>query len=268
MSVSIFEFTDYKEYIEAHVKDLGSPWGYWGKLAQAIDCQPAYLSRCLKDKTHLTMDQILAMAREWSLSQRETEYLVDMLEMARAGRHENQNYFSEKLKRLRTENENLKNVVKRDSLEKVQDQALYYSSWLWMAIHFATSIRELQTAERLSKRFHLPPAQVSAILEKLLSLGLVIKKGDQWQFHSGEFHLEKKSPLIAAHHQNWRTLSVADAQNPESDGLHYSAVYTLSKKDFLRLKSEMLKWIDSSNKIVGKSDEEEIIAFTMDLFRL
>ena len=68
MTTSVFNYLDYKKYIEDQVKDLGEPWGYWGKLAKAISCQPAYLSRCLRDKTHLTVDQVLALSRFWSLS--------------------------------------------------------------------------------------------------------------------------------------------------------------------------------------------------------
>lgn len=137
-----------------------------------------------------------------------------------------------------------------------------------MGIHFATSVESLQTVEALSQRFSVAPEHVQFILEKLLSLGLVEKTGSQWKFLSGEFHLGKDSPLIASHHQNWRAKAVADSQNPMSDGLHYSSIYTLSKKDFEKLKSQMLKWIDSSREIVGKSAEEEISCFTLDFFRL
>lgn len=98
MAVSVLNYLDYKKYIEDEVKDRGEPWGYWAQLARAINCQPAYLSRCLKDKTHLTTDQILALSRFWALSNSETEYLVFLLEMARAGTEENKNYFLKKTK--------------------------------------------------------------------------------------------------------------------------------------------------------------------------
>lgn len=222
----------------------------------------------MSDKTHLTVDQILALGRFWALSAGEIDYLVNLLEYARAGTVENQEHFRKKIEQIRQESENLKNLVKRDSLEKTKDQALYYSSWLWMAIHFATSIAEYQTVTSLSLKFHLNPKQVLSILEKLMSLWLVVKNGELWQFNSGEFHLEKDSPLIAAHHQNWRARAVDDAQNADSDGVHYSAVYTMSKSDFLRLKAETLEWIKLSNEIVAASPKEEILCFNIDLFRL
>jgi uncharacterized protein (TIGR02147 family) len=268
MSVSVFNYLDYKKYIEDEVKDLGEPWGYWGQLAKAINCQPAYLSRCLKDKTHLTVDQILALSRFWSLSANETDYLVYLLEMDRAGSKENREFFLKKLKALKEENQNLKTRLKKDSFEKIQDQALYYSSWLWMAVHFATSIESLQSLEELSKRFSISTEHTRFILEKLLELGLVNKDGNKWTFLSGEFHLGKESPLIASHHQNWRSKAVADSQNPMSDGVHYSAVHTLSKKDFERLKANLLKFIDESREIINPSPEEEIICLNLDIFRL
>ncbi len=268
MATNVFEYLDYKRFIADYVRDLGEPWGYWGRLAQAISCQPAYLSRCLKDKTHLTVDQIVSLSRFWSLSNLETDYLFFLVEMARAGTEENRKFFLKKINHLKEENENLKKVVKRESLERIQDQSLYYSSWLWMAIHFATSIPEYQTVVKLVQRFNLPAEQVLSILERLSSLGLVAKSGDRWIFNSGEFHLEKSSPLIASHHQNWRSRAVSDALNPGSDGIHYSAVYTHSEKDFLKLKSEILKIIKSSNEIVAKSKEEEISCMNLDFFRI
>lgn len=268
MAVSVYRYLNYKDFIEDQVKDLGEPWGYWGKLAQAISCQPAYLSRCLKDKTNLTVDQILSLARFWSLSNSETEYLIAMLEMERAATKESKSYFLKKLEHLQQEHENLKKLVKRESLESIQDQSLYYSSWLWMALHFASSVEAYQTAAQMSQRFNVPTGQVLYILEKLSFLGLVSKDGDRWIFNSGEFHLDKKSPLIPAHHQNWRNRAIADAQNPQSDGLHYSAVYTLSEKDFVRLKEEILQWISTSNKIVADSKEEEVTCFNLDFFRV
>ncbi|MGZ3771606.1 MAG: TIGR02147 family protein [Bdellovibrio sp.] len=267
MKTSIFEYSDYKKYIEDYVQALGEPWGYWGKLANAISCQPAYLSRCLKDKTHLTVDQILALSRFWSLSNQETEYLIFLLEMARAGTEENRKYFLAKTVQIRKENEDLKKQVRRESL-KQEDQILYYSNWLWMAIHFATSIKQFQTVSALSQRFNVSTSQVIFILEKLLALGLIVKNGDHWIFHSGEFHLPKQSPLISTHHQNWRTRAIMDAQYPNTDGIHYSAVYTLSEKDFAKLKSQILDWIKTSDSIVAKSKEEEVCCLNLDLFRL
>lgn len=268
MSISIFSYTDYKDYFVCHFKELGEPWGYWNKMAKAISCQPAYLSRCLYDKTQLTVDQIINASHFLSLSNTETEYLICMLEYARATTKSTQEYFLNRLNVIRNENENLKTRLKKDNIRNDVDQPLYYSSWLWMAIHFATSIEELQTIESISKRFQITPVHTLQILEKLSSMGLVTKEGNKWIFLSGEFHLSKESPLIAAHHQNWRTRAVIDSQDQSKEGLHYSAVYTLSKKDFIVLKEEMINWINKARKIVSPSKEEEIVCFSLDLFKI
>jgi hypothetical protein len=191
-----------------------------------------------------------------------------LLELARAATVESKEYFLTKINDLKQENENLKNIVKRDSFNSLQDQSSYYSSWLWMALHFATSIEELQTIDNLAERFSLPKSQILFVLEKLLFLGLIIKSGNRWIFKTGEFHLEKNSPLIPAHHQNWRNRATIDSQNPNSDGLHYSAVYTLSEKDFQILKSHILTWIKFSNEVVQASKEEEIVCFNLDFFKI
>lgn len=268
MIPSVFEYHSYKKYIQAYVKGLGEPWGYWNKVAAAMNCQPSYLSRCLKDKTHLTVDQVLALCQFWSLIQEETEYLIHLLEKDRAATPAAQKFFQGKLEDLKNQNENLKQRLKRSSLEEPQDQSLYYSHWLWMAVHFATSIPSLQTLEALSQRFNSPKEQILPILEKLKAMSLVSKTGDRWSFHSGEFHLGKDSPLITHHHSNWRGRALNDSQNPNSKGIHYSAVHTLSKRDYEKLKAMLVQFIDDTRKVIEPSPEEEIIAINLDIFRI
>lgn len=267
MPPSIFSFKHYKPYIVAYVKALGEPWGYWAQLAKAMGCQPAALSRCLKDKNHLTVDQVLALSRFWSLSSLESEYLLSLLDSERALHQETRNYFLQKLEQIRLENENLTNRFKKESFAKSEDVALYYSNWIYMAIHFATSVPKLQTVTSLSQRFHISKSQTQSILERLQAMGLVSRKGDHWLFEGGEFHLSKTSPLVSTHHQNWRSRATLDSQNLNHDGLHYTAVYTMSEADFTVLKQKFLKWIDTSREIVSKSNEEEVITFNLDFFR-
>ncbi len=130
--MTIFEYLDYKKYILDQAKSLGRPWGYWAKLSQCIGCQPAYLSKCLKDKTHLTIDQILGVAKFNQLSKLETDYLISMAEFARSNSKSNQQYFREKLKEIKLQFETQINRSGKRGIERSEDQELYYSDWLFL----------------------------------------------------------------------------------------------------------------------------------------
>lgn len=59
------------------------------------------------------------------------------------------------------------------------------------------------------------------------------------------------------YHQNWRMRATIDSQNPQSDGLHYTSVLTLSRDDYSRLKETFLKFISESESIAKPSLAEE-----------
>lgn len=268
MAVSVFSFQSYKEFILQYVRSEGEPWGYWNKIAKAISCQPAYLSKCVKGSTHLTIDHLVALSHFWSLRNMDEDYLLAIFEAEKAGKETAKRHLFQKAKRIKETHENIKDRLKKDSLEKIEQQALYYSNWLWMAIHFLTSISKYQSEKSISQRLQIPLKQISMILHQLQNMGLVENTGESWRFLTGEFHLGKESPLISTHHHNWRDRAVMNAQNPLSDGVHYSAVYAMSEGDFDKMKNEILNLIDTSRKTVASSPEEEIFCLNTDLFRI
>ena len=73
---------------------------------------------------------------------------------------------------------------------------------------------------------------------------------------------------MVLHHQNWRTRAVMDTQDFENTNVHYTAVQTVSKADFARLKELLLQFISEASQIAGPSKPEEGLALTCDLFTI
>lgn len=59
-----------------------------------------------------------------------------------------------------------------------------------------------------------------------------------------------------------------DAQDLENSSIHFTAVQTVSRVDFDRLKELLLHFISDSSQISGPSAPEEGIAITCDLFKI
>lgn len=85
---------------------------------------------------------------------------------------------------------------------------------------------------------------------------------------TGDLHIPKNSPMIGIHHNNWRQRAVLDSTLPNTEGVHYTAVYSISRKDHEHLKTKVLDLVEQSRKIVAPSKEEELICFTCDLFEV
>ncbi|OQW50843.1 MAG: hypothetical protein A4S09_10980 [Proteobacteria bacterium SG_bin7] len=158
--------------------------------------------------------------------------------------------------------------MKSKTIDNIETQSIYYSSWIWAALHFLVTIPKYQTAKAMAERLNLPLATVSEHLIKLKELGIIHEENGQWKTSHLEIHLPKNSYMISMHHSHWRHKAILDSQNSSSDGLHYSALYTLSKKDYEVLRNQFLKQIDDFAKVVRKSSEEEIVVFATDLFKL
>jgi len=147
-------------------------------------------------------------------------------------------------------------------------QLNYFSTWIWSAIHFLTSIPEYQSLENISDRLGLKLSVTLQFLEQLQTQGLIENQGQRWIYKSGEFHAPKDSPLVRLHHQNWRMRAVVDAQDLNSEGTHFTAVQTVSKNDYEKIKNLLLQFISEASSIAGPSTPEEGIVITCDVFKI
>jgi hypothetical protein len=53
-------------------------------------------------------------------------------------------------------------------------------------------------------------------------------------------------------------------ENPQSD-LHYTSVFAIAKADFLKLREDVIAFIESQRKVVQESGSEEVCVFCCDL---
>lgn len=263
---NVFAFSAYKKFIQSRVESDPNRWGLLTKLSEAAGCQRPYLSRVLSQEAHLTPAQIFGIARFWKLSEDETEFLLGLLEIERAGSSAYRDYWKKKNAELKRRQENLARVVDRESAINDEKNLIYYSSWSWTAVHILTSVPEFRTEKAIAERLSLPAHQVRSILMTLESWGAVKKTGHRWEYGAREQHISKNSPLAVFHHTNWRQKAMVDAQQMNPESVHYSVVQSLSRDDFEHIKSLVLDLIKKSSSIAGPSAPERLMAFTCDFF--
>ena len=266
MVVDVYKYEDYRAVIREHVEQAESSWGLWAKLAKAADCQPPYLSQVMKGKAHLTADHIIGLASYLHLSDDETDYMLLLLELSRAGTAKLRKYLKSKIEKIRASREDLTKRLAQPRLESGAKESLYYSAWYWSALHVIVSIPEFRTTKAIASRLMLPPDFVTYALEQLAQHGIVKRKGDSWELGTADIHIPKDSLMIGIHHSNWRQRAITDSTMPGRDNVHYTAVYSLSRSDYQHLKEKMLDLVEHSRKVVAPSKEEELVCFACDLF--
>lgn len=265
--VHAYSYNDYRAYLKAAIAARKESWGLVTRLAQAASCQRPYLSKVLKGEAQLTPAQAYGIAKFLKLSADATEYFLLLLELERAGTKEYREHVEQKLRRSKREHEDISRRVNREMRTLDMGELSYYSSWQWSAVHILVSIPEYRTVDKIASRLELPKELVKSILYQLEQRNRVVQKGSEWFFAGQEEHISKNSPLVSLHHGNWRARAILDSQMPARDSLHYTAIQSVSRSDYQRIKDLFLELIEKSSQIAGPSKEEELVCMMCDVFK-
>ena len=242
--------------------------GQMTKAAEALNCQRSYLSRVISDELQLTPDHAFNLSKFWNLNSDERDYFLNLVDFERAGDPEFRAFVKSKIVALKNKYESVQERTERTAFSLDAHQATYFSTWIWSAIHFLTSIPKYQSPDAIADRLGLRADSLTPYLVALEAQGFIEQKRNKWIYKSGEFHAPKDSPLVSFLHQNWRSRAVLDAQLFSKDSVHFTQVQTLSLDDFEKVKDLLLNFIADSSRIAGPSRPEECIAVTCDLFKI
>lgn len=267
VSTLLLSSPDYKSFLkrvadqQSHVKAIHS------KMAEAAGCQKSYLSKVLNGEAHLLPDHAYGIAEYLHMSEPETDYFLELVQLDRAGSPKLRERQKKKLEKLKEQMENLHQRFRSESLSEEEEQKIYYSSWVYSAVHIACGIENLRSAKALAARFHLETKHVEAILADLARMKLVEEAGGSWRRSSKYLHVPFGSPMNSVNHANWSIKALQDIQLEKAESLHYTAVYSLEKKDAEQIKLMLIQAIERSREVVKPSRDEELVCLRVDLFR-
>lgn len=273
MQKTLFDFDSYKEYLRHLAGPRTQRSGVKVAMAQALRCQPAYISQILHGAAHLSLEQADQLNVHLGHSEEEAEWLLLQVQRERAGTPSLERYFAQKLEALRKKRLNVASRLGPHRTLSREEQFRYYSSWHYAAIHVALSVPGLRTPKALAKYFRVPLRRVLEVLEFLEKIGVAHARANG-TYETGEssVRLGNDSPNILRHHANWRQQAIEsldrERDREDASDLHYSGVLTLSERDAARLKDRMLARLKEDLEIVRASPEEEVYVYCLDLFQM
>ena len=83
MNKPVSSFQEYKAVIRAMISSQSAVRGYQGRMAEAVGCPKSYFSQVLNSKAHLNQEQAMRLCLFWSLNEIETEYFLELLNLAK-----------------------------------------------------------------------------------------------------------------------------------------------------------------------------------------
>lgn len=266
--MNVFVFSNPADLVQSFIDENRTLGKIKTRLAEAANCKLSYFSNVIQKKVNLTPDQAFGLSKFMSLNEKETEFFLLLVQESRAGAPELRVYLNNKIKKMRQKEFKLETKFKKLEMLTPEEVRIYYTSWHHQAIHMLLTIPKYGRPENVAKRLQLPIEIVIAKLKILEDIGLAQKKGDYWSAIIKNIHIPIHDPSSLGHQIQWKLQSIVDLQNPKTEGLHYSSVYSLSLEDFQKIKSMMISFIEETRKRIELSPEEEIVHFQLSFFQI
>ncbi|OFZ01997.1 MAG: hypothetical protein A2Z97_08395 [Bdellovibrionales bacterium GWB1_52_6] len=264
---SVLDCTNYKKYVSDRLESLGLR-GPRSKLASHLRCQSAYVSQVLNGRLHFSLEHAVLINHFFGHSSEEAHYFLLLIHEARAGSESLKQYYVSQLHEIRERRQHITHRLKVKRSLSEPDQAIYYGSWLYAAIHMMVMVPRFQTKQEIASHLQLSVKAITDAIEFLNSVGLVVQEGNKYRIGAARMHLDSSSSMIAKHHSNWRLRAIQSLDRPLKEDLHFTSIASLSEKDAARIRTIILEFLEQREEIIRPSKDETVFCLGIDFFKI
>jgi uncharacterized protein (TIGR02147 family) len=266
--MSVFQFSDYRAYLRNHIEHLPKRGrGELSRMAQHLRVNSTLLSQVLAGNRNLSEEQTFELSTYLGHSSLESDYFTLLIQIDRAGSVNLKRHLEGKLKRLATEALKLSNRVAFEKKLSEQERAVFYSSWIYSAVHLFTSTKtEGVTIEEIAHRFRIPRNKAADLIHFLAQAGLVVETNNRYHMGTKSTFIERGTPFLLKHHSNWRIKAIQVSESISEEELMYSGQFSLSRNDFKILREALTECLRMINSTVKDSPAEELACLNIDWF--
>lgn len=266
--IDLFSFSDYRRYIREWLEQARTQkTSNLSRMALAISVHTSFLAHVLGGAKNLSQEQAAEMSEFLGHTHLEREYFFSLLQIERAGSVKLKKYWTERRHSILSEREKVRSRVGVHHELSEEDRAIFYSSWIYVAVYVATGIDDGQSLEQIADIFRLTREKAETILEFLVRTGVCERVGSIYKMGKSVVYLTNDSPLVVKHHTNWRLRAMQKMDTRESTELFFTSPMSMSKEDFARIREILAKSIESALAICKDSPAEEVVCLNIDLFR-
>jgi uncharacterized protein (TIGR02147 family) len=265
MLVSVFDFQDYREFLNAWIESQGAR-GIKGRLAQAANVSSTLISLVLKGDKHLTLEQAVEIGEFLGMSEQETDYFFLLVELGRAGTVKLRQKLKKKIREQQEESKKLAKRLRKDAELSEEQKATFYSSWLYSGTRILSALETHHDISSIAARLEVPPAVISRVLTFLVEAGLCKFEDGKLTYGPSYTHVAADSPYVIKHHQNWRVQGFRKMDLNDDRNLFYTCPMALSPEAAAQIRALLPKVIDEVLAIFKPSPSEEVYCFNIDWF--
>lgn len=264
---SLFDYNHYTDFLKDWIKNQPKNGrGIMKTWSELLRVEPSVLSQIISKKRKMNLDQAYELSTFLNLSEIESEYFFTLIDLENANTYKLRNHLHRKLSKIKKDSLNLSNRVKHNKKLSTEQQAQFYSSWIYSAVNLATSIGEKETPETIADRLNLSREKIIEVLNFLLECGLVKQELGVYKMGNENTFLDKSSPFLVKHHANWRMKAIQRSDLLTDEELMFTAPLSISKKDFSLVREEIVKLIARIGEVVQESESDQLAVFQTDFF--
>ncbi|NJL26240.1 MAG: TIGR02147 family protein [Calothrix sp. SM1_5_4] len=266
--LSVFEFINYREYLNGWIEAQGDrAYGMKGRIAAALRISSSLVSQVLKGEKSLTPDQASDLCDFLGLMELEADYLQLLVEFDRAASIRYKDKLKRKIAELQAQSRKIGRRVPRHKELNDEQKSIYYSSWIYTGIRNLTAVPGFQHADAIAQHLRLEPAVVHRVLNFLLENGLCKEEKGAITYGPASTHIDKDSPFVNKHHQNWRFQAIQHMERRQEDDVFFTSPMSLSIEAAEEIRSLIPTFVQSVMKISGPSESETAACLNIDWFR-
>ena len=266
VSMSIFDYHDYKKYVNDWIKS--QPSGGHGQLRMMsieLNVNSVIMSQVFRGSRNLSAEQAVGIAKFIGLNSSDRDYFILLVQKERSGTVELKEIFEKQLADFRSASQILKTRIKHQKFSD-ENKATFYSHWYYSAIRLGISIPEHNTLASIGEYLGLERSLVNQVIEFLIKNQLIIENGNKFEIGPQVTHVGHDSPFVNRHHSNWRIKALQAMDKTKKDDLFYTGPMALSKSASNKIKKLVIELIEKSTKEAAESESEVLRCLTIDWF--
>jgi uncharacterized protein (TIGR02147 family) len=267
---------DYLAY-RSLLRDAATRWkrehagGTLQRIATKAGVQAPYLTNVLKERAHLSGDQLHALGLVLGWDQEELDYAALLLEWERSAHAARRTLLKRRIEELRQEKlktkANLKKEVVRVSPE--EHQRFFLNPYYSLLNAFLGVGRFAREPERVARCLGVPRAQVKAWLRDLVRMQFLRAwKEGGYERAKTNFHLPTDSPLCEPHQNLLQQLASQQVQRLPADRKYiFQLTFSADPATRERVQREFLDFLKRIEPLVKEAPAEELYGMRFDLFQ-
>ena len=265
--LSLYEFDSYREYLSAWIESQGArKHGMKLRISEALSVSSSLISQILKGLKTLTPDQTSELCHFIGFSETESDYFHLLVDFDRAASKRYRDILERKIRTLKLQSKQLGKRVPRSQELSDEQKAIYYSSWLYTGIRNLSAVPSFDQVDLIAKRLHLEPAVINRVVRFLIENGLCKEVSGRISYGTAATHVDKDSPFVNKHHQNWRFQAIQQMERKRDDDLFFTSPMSLSHAAFEEIRTLLPAVVQNIMKISGPSDSETVACLNIDWF--